>query len=87
LYTLLNRSWSALGIGRVCDGVESMLVGGPIFIFIFTVGDVYRNNWFLWGIYNNVYRKTPNIDNDEGLGRSLLIFLVIFVRFAIYTPV
>ena len=48
------------------------------------VGGVYRNIWFMWGIYSKVHIKTPNTDNDEGVEQSLLMFLAVLTQFAIY---
>jgi len=51
------------------------------------VGGVYRNIWFIWGMYRKVHIKASIIENVEGLGWILLMFLAIFAWFSIYTPV
>jgi len=46
----------ALGIGRECDGLGPMPVGGPKFFF--TRGDVYSKIWILGGVCSKIHQQT-----------------------------
>jgi len=56
--THLHILGPALGIGRGCDGLGTMLLGGPNF---FIEGGVYRNIWFYGGfiLYITMLLKGP----------------------------
>jgi len=64
LMILKSLAGSALGIGRECDGLGPMLIGG---LELFLLAGVYIARTGFWGVYIVKYinRQTQNIDIED----------------------